>query len=53
MSRWLEDFAQRTSIGNDMSVIGAGLNILIALITFSGKSFRAATATPVKALREE
>jgi putative ABC transport system permease protein len=53
MSRWLEDFAQRTSIGVGMFIIGAGLIIFIAVLTVSGKSFRAATANPVKALREE
>lgn len=53
MSRWLEDFAQRTTIGAGMFIIGAGVIILIAILTVSGKSYRAATANPVKALREE
>lgn len=53
MSRWLEDFAQRTSIGPSIFIIGASLIILIALLTVSGKSYRAARANPVKALREE
>ncbi|WP_170110413.1 ABC transporter permease [Flavilitoribacter nigricans] len=53
MSRWLDDFAQRTTIGAGMFIIGAGLIVLVAILTVSGKSYRAATANPIQALREE
>lgn len=53
MSRWLEDFAYRIEIGPTVLVLVGALTVLIALLTVSYQSIRAATADPVKALRSE
>jgi putative ABC transport system permease protein len=53
MNKWLQDFAYRTNF--QWWVIGvAGLTaIIIAFITISFQSFKAAVANPVKSLRSE
>jgi len=53
MNRWLEDFAYATTIGWGVFV-GSGVSALvIAWLTVSWQSIRAATANPVNALRSE
>lgn len=53
MSEWLEGFAYRTSIGAG-SFIVAGLSaLLIAWLTVSYQSIKAAIVNPVKSLRSE
>jgi putative ABC transport system permease protein len=53
MSRWLEDYAYRTDIGWDVFVISGITSVLIALITISFQSIKAAVMSPVKGLRSE
>lgn len=53
MSRWLENFAYRTSISAEVFVIAAVLIIVLALISVSIQSLRAALANPVEALKYE
>ncbi len=53
MSQWLQDFAYRTEIAWWIFV-GAGLlSLVIALLTISFQSIRAALTNPVKSLRSE
>ena len=53
MSRWLEGFAYRISLGWWVFGIAGALSLLIALVTVSYQAFKAATANPVKNLRSE
>lgn len=53
MTKWLEDYAYRTPIGWDVFVITGIVAILIALLTISYQSLRAAWINPVKNLRSE
>ncbi len=53
MNRWLADFAYRISIGWWVFALAALLAVLIALITISFQTIRAAMANPVKSLRTE
>ncbi|MBN8652577.1 MAG: ABC transporter permease [Cytophagales bacterium] len=53
MSRWLEDYAYRTDIGWDVFVVSGITSVLIALITISFQSIKAAVMNPVKGLRSE
>jgi putative ABC transport system permease protein len=53
MSKWLEDFNYRTSIGWWIFIVAGVISLLIALITISFQSLKAATANPVKTLRSE
>jgi putative ABC transport system permease protein len=53
MSRWLEGFAYRTSIGVGVFLLAGGLALAIALLTVSYRSIKAALADPVKSLRYE
>ncbi|MDO1447369.1 ABC transporter permease [Rhodocytophaga aerolata] len=53
MRQWLEDFAYRTDM-NPLIFVGAALTaILVALLTVSYLSYKAAQANPVKSLRNE
>jgi putative ABC transport system permease protein len=53
MNSWLQDFAYRTTIGWWMFAV-SGLSVLIiAFITISFRSIKAAIANPVKSLRTE
>jgi putative ABC transport system permease protein len=53
IGKWLENFASRISIGWEAFIIaGAGV-LLIALLTVSYQSIKAALANPVKSLRNE
>ncbi len=53
MHKWLQDFAYRINIEWWVFVAAGGLAALIAMVTISTQSIRAATASPVKSLRTE
>jgi putative ABC transport system permease protein len=53
MHKWLEDFAYRTDIGVGIFIIAGITAMLIAWITVSYQSIKAALANPVKSLRSE
>ena len=53
MNKWLENFAYRASIGVGTFVLSALLALLIALLTVSFQSIRAAIANPADCLRYE
>ncbi|CAN5897627.1 ABC transporter permease [soil metagenome] len=51
MGRWLEDFAYRIDLEWWVFALAAGLALLIALLTVSFQSVKAALANPVKSLK--
>jgi putative ABC transport system permease protein len=53
MSQWLENFAYRIQIGAGIFVISGVVALLIALLTVSWQSVKAALANPVNSLRNE
>lgn len=53
MNQWLADFAYRIDIGSDIFALAGGAALLIALLTVSWQSVRAALANPVDSLRSE
>ncbi len=53
MDGWLQSFAYRVNIGWWMFVLAGGLCLLIAFLTVSYQSIRAAMLDPVKTLRSE
>lgn len=53
MNKWLDDFAYRVNIGWIIFVVSGMIAILIAIVTISFQSIRAAMANPVKSLRTE
>ncbi len=53
MSRWLEEFAYRMTIGWWIFALAGGVALVIALITVSFQSIKAARANPVKSLQTE
>jgi putative ABC transport system permease protein len=53
MSRWLEGFAYRVSLGAGVFAAAAAIAVGIALLTVSYHAIRAATADPVHAIRSE
>jgi putative ABC transport system permease protein len=53
MNQWLQGFAYRTSLGWLMFMLTAATALLIALITVSFQTLKAALANPVEALRYE
>lgn len=53
MDKWLQDFAYRIQIQWWVFVLAGIITILIAFMTISWKSFRAATMNPIEALRDE
>lgn len=53
MNKWLNDFAYRISIGWSAFIIAGFTALLIALLTISFQSIKAAIANPVKSLRTE
>jgi predicted permease len=53
MHKWLQNYAYRVSINAWVFVIAGMLALLIALVTISFQSIRAAIANPVKSLRTE
>ncbi|MEO8861113.1 MAG: FtsX-like permease family protein, partial [Ginsengibacter sp.] len=53
MSTWLRDFAYKINISWMVFVIAGLVAIIIALITISFQSIKAANANPIKSLRSE
>jgi len=53
MHNWLQDYAYRTTIQWWMFALAGLIALLIALITVSFQSIKAALANPVKSLRAE
>jgi putative ABC transport system permease protein len=53
MSKWLQDFAYKVSIGPLVFVFSAGLALTVAVLTVSYHSIKAALANPVDSLRYE
>jgi putative ABC transport system permease protein len=53
MSRWLQNFAYKTDISWWIFALSGILALVIALLTISWQSWRAATRNPVEALRYE
>jgi putative ABC transport system permease protein len=53
MNKWLQNFAYRINIGLWMFIISAVVALVIALLTVSFQSIKAATANPVDSLRYE
>jgi putative ABC transport system permease protein len=53
MHKWLDDFAYRISISWWVFLVAAAVAVLIALITISLQSLKAALSNPVKNLRSE
>ena len=53
MNKWLEDFAYRINISWRVFLVAGLIAVVIALITISFQSIKAAIANPVKSLRTE
>lgn len=53
MNKWLEDFAYRIKISWVVFIVSALTALMIALLTISFQSIKAALANPVKSLRTE
>ena len=53
MNKWLEGFAYRIKIGPLVFIEAGFIALIIAILTISWQSFRAASANPVKSLRTE
>jgi putative ABC transport system permease protein len=53
MNKWLEGFAYKTTLSWWIFALAGVSALLIALLTVSWQSFRAAVANPVEALKEE
>ncbi|GAB4021877.1 ABC transporter permease [Spirosoma koreense] len=53
MYTWLADFAYRTTIHWWVFLLAGGLTVLIALLTVSFQSIKAALTNPIKSLRSE
>jgi putative ABC transport system permease protein len=53
MNKWLQDFAYPAQMGWEIFTVPGIMAILIALITVSYQSIRAALRSPVQSLRSE
>ena len=53
MQKWLQDFAYRIDMGAGVFIMAGVITVLIATLTISLRSIKAATANPVKSLRSE
>ncbi|MES2277632.1 MAG: ABC transporter permease [Bacteroidota bacterium] len=53
MSKWLQDFAYRVNIQWWILAVAGGIAVLIAFVTISFQSIKAAIANPVDSLRSE
>jgi putative ABC transport system permease protein len=53
MDQWLQDFAFQINIGPMVFVVSIIASMIIALLTVGYKSYQAATANPIEALRDE
>jgi len=53
MTRWLRNFAYRVPLGLELFLLSGALALIIAILTVSYQSVRAALANPVNSLRNE
>ena len=53
MNQWLADFAYRIEIGPGIFIMAGGAALVIALLTVSWQSIKAAVSNPVESLRSE
>jgi putative ABC transport system permease protein len=53
MDNWLEDFAYKTTIDATIFIFAGAASLVIAWLTVSFESFKAANSSPVKSLRSE
>lgn len=53
MNRWLEDYAYHTDLTWDVFLISGVISLMVALLTVSYQSLRAAFANPATSLRSE
>ena len=53
LSKWLQNFAYRSSIGATTFVLSAVIALIIAMMTVSYQAIKAAVANPVESLRYE
>ncbi|NCD71126.1 ABC transporter permease [Mucilaginibacter agri] len=53
MNQWLKDFAYRITISPGIFIATAAISILIALVTISWQTVRAALANPVPSIKNE
>jgi len=53
MSKWLQNFAYRTELNIWIFLISSSIGIMIALLTISLQTFKAANENPVEALKYE
>jgi putative ABC transport system permease protein len=53
MNKWLQDFAYHISISVWVFILAAGLSLLIAFLTVSFQTIKAALTSPIKSLRSE
>ena len=51
MNRWLQDFAYHTEVGSSVFVVAGLAGLLIACVTVSAQTVRAASMNPVESLR--
>jgi putative ABC transport system permease protein len=52
-SLWLDNFAYKTDIGVFIFILAGAISLLLAILTVSYHTFRAARANPVQSLRYE
>jgi hypothetical protein len=53
LNKWLANYAYRISLSLDVFLLSALLAVVIALVTISAQTIKAALANPVNALRQE
>lgn len=53
MNQWLQQFAYKTELGFGIFLIAGGIAFVIAMLTVSGQSLKAAFLNPVESLRNE
>ena len=53
MSKWLENFAYKTTLSWWVFALAGFFTLVIALLTVSWQTYRAATKNPVESLRDE
>jgi putative ABC transport system permease protein len=53
LNQWLKNFLYRTQIRFDIFIVAGAVTLIIALVTISYQSIRAATANPADSLRHE
>jgi putative ABC transport system permease protein len=53
MNRWLQNFAYRIHVVADIFLLSGGITLVLALVTVSFQSIKAARANPIDSLRYE